>query len=102
MQKPQRYFNVHIHLPNTERSGQSKSMLFWVLHLQQFLSNGKQSWNVKYFVFDYLFHNFYLSWACKYQLRKLKAYENLISMETARGPFYLDVCYSMQYFSYIM
>lgn len=65
--------------------------------------------DVKYFAFEYLFHNLYLSWACKYQLQKLRAYVqldhkyelNLILVEKARGSFYLDVYDWMQYFSRI-
>lgn len=55
---------MHTHVfQNSEGSGQSKNTHFWVLRFQQFLPNGKQSWNVKYLAFEYLFHNLYLSWA---------------------------------------
>lgn len=77
MQKPQRYFDAHTYLQNTQRSGQNKSTLFGGLHFQQFLSNGKQSWNVKYFLFAHSFQHLYLPWACRYQLQKLKAYVQL-------------------------
>ena len=84
--------SVYTHVSqNTERCGQSKSILFGVLNFQQLLPNGIQSWRVKYFSFEHLFHNLYFSWTCKYQLQKLKAYVQLdpkyelhmISMETA-------------------
>lgn len=78
--------SIYTHIiQNTERSVQSKGIPFGA-HFQYFLSR-----NMKYFAFEHLCHNLYLSLACKHQLQNLKAYIqldlkyelNLISLETA-------------------